>query len=251
MTIQSIRSYDLGPKVFTRESMFNIADMLAQRAQQLVTAEETARTNADQAIIMRFTTDIGALTSELAQVRVLAETLGGTELAQIEDSLLKVLNQPAFAELLSGGSLEGFKLSSIVKAIASQPDVASFQRSARVDGVETQITMVMTDGRQATFSASITEVAADDAAGTPERRLYRYVSPDFLGLPAQQDVLFNVFRLPGIQGPFLEEFRTDLVLFDIGASFVVAGPAPVLATPDLNADGTIGIPAPVNNGAGA
>jgi hypothetical protein len=241
MSLSTIKSYNLRPAVFTRESMFSIAELLDARARQLVATERTDRSNADQSIVNNFTAQIQALTTELAQVRLLADSLGDAELAQMEDSLLRVLNQPTFADLISGGTLEGFKLNSIVRALASQPDEAYTERDAVVHGVATVITMGFTDGRRSTMTAALTPVPANVDAGTPERLVYTYTTNDFLGLPAVQTVTYNVARFTGSDKLWLEEHRNDLILFDISANFMPAGPAPKLLTPDLNSDGVIGI----------
>lgn len=241
MSLPTVKSYNLKPQVFTRESMFSVAELLEARARQLVTTERTERSNADQVIVNDFNAKIQTLTTELAQVRLLADSLGDAELAQLEDSLLRVLNQPAFAELLSGGTLEGFKLNSIVRALASQPDEAYTERDVLVNGVATVITMGFADGRRSTLTAALTPVPADAEAGTPERLVYNYTTSDFLGLPAVQTVTYNVFRFTGSDKLWLEEHRNDLILFNVSANFIPAGPAPTLATPDLNSDGVIGI----------
>lgn len=241
MTLRTVKSYDLKPTVFTRDSMFSIAELLDQRARQLVATEATARENADVAIVNEFNDKVQVITAELARVKLLAESLGDAELAQLEDSLLQVLQQPAFQELLSGGSLQGFKLNSIVEALASQPDEAYTERSNPVHGVATVIKMGFTDGRSSILSAELTSIAADAEAGTPERLRFDYRTQDFLGLPAVQSVLFNVFRFVGSDKLWLEEVRSDLVLFDITANFIQAGPAPTLITPDLNSDQVIGL----------
>lgn len=246
MTLRTVKSYDLKPTVFTRDSMFSVAELLDQRARQLVAAEATARENADVAIVNEFNAKVQAITAELGRVRLLAESLGDAELAQLEDSLLQVLQQPAFQELLSGGSLEGFKLNSIVLALASQPDEAYIERSNPIHGVATVIKMGFTDGRSSILSAELTSIAADAEAGTPERIRFDYRTENFLGLPAVQTVLFNVFRFTGSDKLWLEEVRRDLVLFDLTAQFLAAGPAPVLQTPDLNTDGVIGLGTPVD-----
>ena len=239
--MSTIKSYDLQPVVFTGDSVFNIAELLDQRARQLVAAEEAARTNADAKIVNDFTAEVAAINAEVARVRLLAESLGDAELAQLEDALLRVLTQPTFQELLSGGALDGFRLNSIVKALKDQPDPASIERLNPVHGVATVVKMGFTDGRVSILSADIVEIPADDVAGTPERLRYDYTTEDFLGLPAVQKVLFNVHRFAGSPKLWLEEVRRDLVLFDITPKFIAAGPAPALITPDLNTDGKIGL----------
>ena len=246
MTLRTVKSYDLKPTVFTRDSMFSVAELLDQRARQLVATEATARENADVAIVNEFNTKVQVIAAELARVKLLAESLGDAELAQLEDSLLQVLQQPALQELLSGGSLEGFKLNSIVQALASQPDEAYIERSSPIHGVATVIKMGFTDGRSSILSAELVSIAANAEAGTPERVRFDYRTQNFLGLPALQSVLFNVFRFAGSDKLWLEEVRRDLVLFDLTAQFLASGPAPVLLTPDLNADSIIGMGTPVD-----
>lgn len=246
MTLRTVKSYDLKPTVFTRDSMFSVAELLDQRARQLVATEATARENADVAIVNEFNTKVQVIAAELARVKLLAESLGDAELAQLEDSLLQVLQQPAFQELLSGGSLEGFKLNSIVHALASQPDEAYIERSSPIHGVATVIKMGFTDGRSSILSAELVSIAADAEAGTPERLRFDYRTQNFLGLPAVQSVLFNVFRYVGSDKLWLEEVRRDLVLFDLTTQFLASGPTPVLVTPDLNADSIIGTGTPVD-----
>jgi hypothetical protein len=240
VTQRTFKSYDLQPTVFTGQSVFSIAELLDQRARQLVANEQTRAENAERDIIARFDAEVSAVNAEIARVKLLAESLGDAELAQLEDSLLKVLTQPAFQELLSGGSLDGFKLNSIVKAIKDQPDVAHIERMSPINGVASVIRMGFTDGRSSVLSADIVNLPADEAAGTPERLRFDYKTNDFLGLPAVQKVLFNVYRFPGSDKPWLEEVRRDLILFDLTDKFLLAGTAPTLLTPDLNLDGRIG-----------
>ena len=191
VTQRTFKSYDLQPTVFTGQSVFSIAELLDQRARQLVANEQTRAENAERDIIARFDAEVAAVNAEVARVRLLAESLGDAELAQLEDSILKVLTQPALQGLLSGDSLDDFKLNSIVKAIKDQPDVAHIERMSPINGVASVIRMGFTDGRSSVLSADIVNLPADEAAGTPERLRFDYKTNDFLGLPAVQKVLFN------------------------------------------------------------
>lgn len=244
MALESRKVYSLKTQVFTQDSVFSLAELLQARARQLVADESARAGNAEQAIIRDFSAQITTITDELARVRLMAETLGDGELSQIEDALLKVLNQPAFQALLSGGSLEGFKLSSVVATVARQPDIATEESDHFIHGVATVKRITMTDNSSAVFSASIVGIPADAEAGTPERMEYRFVSPDFLGLPATFVALYDVSRFPGSDKAWLTEVRVDNIVFDLTRLFESSGAAQVLSAPDLNADGAVGIPAP-------
>ena len=65
--MSTIKSYDLQPTVFTGDSVFNIAELLDQRARQLVAAEEAARTNAAAKIVNDFTAEVAAINAEVAR----------------------------------------------------------------------------------------------------------------------------------------------------------------------------------------
>lgn len=248
MSINSIKSYSLSTKVFTGNAVFDIANLLDSRARQLVSIEADARTSADAAIDSKFTAAVAEINAELARVTVLAETLGNAELGQVEDSLLKVLSQPDFQGLLSGGVLEGYKLQSLVQSLLNRPEEAQDIIQAYVNDVPSVVTKVMTDGRQGTFSATLVPIEADAAAGTPERLMYRYVCADFLGAPAIQEVTFNVSRFPGSDKLWLQEQAVGYILVDFRSDYV-AGQAAQVLVPDLNGDAVIGINVPVGNGA--
>ena len=80
MTQRTFKSYDLQPTVFTGQSVFSIAELLDQRARQLVANEQTRAENAERDIIARFDAEVAAVNAEVARVRLLAESLGDAEL---------------------------------------------------------------------------------------------------------------------------------------------------------------------------
>lgn len=252
----SKQSYDLNvTNNFAGETVLAIGQALVGHVSALNAQEIAARSNADADNLRQLQDFVAAATTRMDLIESKADTLTGGEFSQLEEVIMQVLQQPGFANLLQGLSINiggtSYAMTSVVAALAAVKEIVRRDQANLVGGLPRLITLTLSDNSQHVFTAveAITPAVRNEAGDivTPELRTYTYTCPSFLGAPASQVYSYRADPIVigglTIGAPNITEvYRTQIVI-DLTGQFS-GGTTPTLVTPELSGDDYLGTTPP-------
>lgn len=228
----------------SNQSMIALADGLLGLLSGKHAELDMRLTNDIQAFKTVVADDVANLTMLIQQAKDAAEILGATELGQIEDILLRLVNADSIKNAIGSVNITlagtDYTLSSVVSALAmaeSETKGEVLYNAANTDVVGYR--MELSNGQVVLFDV-VKDTSADGTTVTAT-----FNAADYAGVPASFEAVYsrNITALKAL-GSTLEvitydhKSRTNLVI-NLAARFMV-GAAATNPVPDANANGAVG-----------